>query len=123
MDTFLWVLQWALAAMFVVAGMMKLMQPKEKLAESMGWANDFTSNTVKLIGLAEVLAAIGLVAPPLTDIAPILSPLAATGLVLLMIGASAVHRRRDEAQYMAMTAMLAIVAAFVAIGRFGIEPF
>src|SRR5665811_292666 len=99
------------------------MQSKEKLAQSMGWANDFTSNTVKLIGTAEVLAAIGLVVPPLTDIAPIFSPLAATGLVLLMIGAFSVHRRRDETQFMAVTAMLAVVAAFVAIGRCGIEPF
>lgn len=123
MDTFLWVLQWLLASMFLMAGMMKLMQPKEKLVQSMGWANDFTSSTVKFIGVAEVLAAIGLVVPPLTDIAPIFSPLAATGLVLLMIGAFAAHRRRDEVQFMAVTAMLAVVAAFVAIGRFFIEPF
>lgn len=123
MDTFLWILQWLLAGMFLMAGTMKLMQPKEKLAQSQGWANDFTSTTVKLIGMAEVLAAIGLVVPPLTDIAPILSQLAATGLVVLMIAAFSVHRRRGETQFMAMTAMLAILTAVVAIGRFGIEPF
>lgn len=123
MDTFLWALQWLLTAMFLMAGTMKLMQPKEKLAENMGWVDDFSSTAVKAIGVAEVLAAIGLVVPPLTDIAPIFSPLAATGLVLLMLGAFDVHRRRGETPLMAMTAMLAIIAAFVAIGRFAIEPF
>lgn len=63
-DTFLWILQWLLAGTFLMAGVMKLMQPKEKLAESMGWANDFRSNTIKEIGMAEVLAAVGLVVPP-----------------------------------------------------------
>jgi len=123
MDTFLWILQWLLAAMFLMAGVMKLMQPKEKLAEKMGWANDFSSNAVKSIGVAEVLAAIGLVVAPLTDIALIFSPLAATGLVVLMLGAAGVHRRRGETQMLAMTSMLAIVAALVAIGRFGFEAF
>ena len=123
MDTFLWILQWLLAAVFLMAGAMKLMQPKEELAANMGWVEDFSANTVRGIGAAEVAAAIGLVLPPLTDIAPVLSPLAATGLVVVMVGAAAVHRRRNEAQYIAVTATLAIVAAFVAIGRFGIEPF
>ena len=83
----------------------------------------FSSNAIKSIGMAEVLAAIGLVVAPLADIAPIFSPLAATGLVVLMLGAAGVHRRRGETQMLAMTSMLAIVAAFVAIGRFVFEAF
>lgn len=55
-------------------------------ASGLGWAADFSPGTVKLIGQLEVLAAIGLIVPALLGVAPVLVPLAATGLVLLMVG-------------------------------------
>lgn len=123
MGTFLWILQWVLALMFLMAGAMKMMQPKEKLAEKMGWVNDFSSGAVKTIGMLEVLAAIGLVVPPLVDVAPDLTAAAAAGLVLLMIGAARVHLRRKENQMLVINMMLGIMALVVAWGRFVSLPF
>jgi cystathionine beta-lyase len=71
----LWVLQGVLAAVFLAAGAMKLSQPKARLATSMAWVEDFPAATVKAIGGLEALAAVGLVLPAATGIAPVLSPL------------------------------------------------
>ena len=122
MDTLLWIDQGLLAFMFLMAGMMKLMQPKEKMADMMGWVEDFTQNQIRLIGLAEVMAALALILPGLTGIMPVLTPLAATGLVVLMTGAAATHLRRKENAMMAMNLMLLALAAFVAVGRFFLAP-
>jgi uncharacterized membrane protein YphA (DoxX/SURF4 family) len=88
----------------------------------MAWVEDFSQNTVRLIGLAEVLAAIGLILPPLVDVLPWLTPTAALGLVLLMAGAVYTHQRRNEPQGMVITGVLLAFAAIVMIGRFWIEP-
>ena len=55
MDVALWIIQVLLALVFVMAGVMKLTQPKEKIAAQMAWANDFSQNNIRLIGLVEVL--------------------------------------------------------------------
>ncbi len=123
MGTFLWVLQWVLALMFLMAGVMKMMQPQEKLAEKMGWVNDFSSGAVKTIGMLEVLAAIGLVVPPLVGVARGLTPAAAAGLVLVMIGAARVHLRRKESQMVMINMVLGMMALVVAWGRFISAPF
>lgn len=123
MNTVLWVLQWVLAAAFLVSGTMKLARPKEQLASQMGWVNDFSDPVVKLIGALEILAAIGLVVPALTGIAVILTPLAAVGLVLLMIGAIATHARRKEFPIATANAVLLLIAAVIAWGRFGPYSF
>jgi len=127
MNIALWVVQGLLALMFLMAGGMKMMQPKdqilEKMGERMGWMEDFSQNTIRGIGLLEVLGALGLILPPLTGILPILAPLAAVGLILTMIGAAMTHLRRGEMQSIAPNAMLLLLAAFVAIGRFFIAPF
>ncbi len=76
---------------------MKLMKSREDLAASgMAWAPHFSAPSVKLIGLAQVLGAIGLILPPLLNIAPVLAPIASTGLLIIMIGAVVVHIRRKE---------------------------
>jgi uncharacterized membrane protein YphA (DoxX/SURF4 family) len=91
------ILQILLAVAFLAAGGMKLARPKPALVGAgMGWAEDFTDTNVKLIGAVEVLGAIGLVVPWFTGIAPILSPLAAVGLALVMAGAVVTHVRRKE---------------------------
>src|SRR5215217_729746 len=90
----LWVVQVLLGAAFLVSGATKLMQPKEKLAKNMGWVEDFSQPTVRIIGALEVLGAIGVVLPALTGILPWLTPLAALGLVLLMAGAVYTHLPR-----------------------------
>lgn len=73
--------------------------------------------------MLEVPAGIGLILPALLDIAPIVVPLAATGLVLMMIGAIVVHVRRKEMQMLVPNLVLLLMAAFVAWGRFGPYAF
>jgi uncharacterized membrane protein YphA (DoxX/SURF4 family) len=124
MNVALWIVAGLLAAMFLMAGMMKVSQPYEKLKASMPWTEDFSPGVIKEIGVLEVLAAIGLVVPPLVDIAPILAPVAASGLALTMVGAAVTHARRGgEGQQIMTNLVLLALLVFVAIGRFSIEPF
>src|SRR5262245_41853682 len=102
-----------------MAGLMKATQPQEKLAANMGWVDDFSARTVKLIGVLEILGAIGLILPAATGVAVILTPLAATGLAVTMILATVVHVRRKEPQMIVFTIVLLALAAFVAVMRFG----
>ena len=118
----LWVVQVLLAAVFLVSGATKLARPKEKLVKKWAWVEDFSQPTVLIIGALEVLGAIGIVLPALTGILPWLTPLAALGLVLTMIGAALTHLRRAEYGGIAVTAVLLILAAFVAYGRFFVLP-
>jgi uncharacterized membrane protein YphA (DoxX/SURF4 family) len=119
MNIVLWVLQGLLAAAFLMAGLTKVSQPKDKLVKQMGWVEDFSDNAVKGIGAVEILAALGLILPAATGIATILTPLAATGLVVTMILAGIVHVRRGEQSKLPINIVLLILAAIVAWGRFG----
>lgn len=116
MSIFLWVLQIALAALFLMAGLTKLTQPKDKLRARMAWVDDFSGNTVKVIAALEVLGALGLILPWALDVAPILTPIAAVGLAVIMFGAVVVHIRRKEPFYLQI--VLALLAVIVAWGRF-----
>jgi uncharacterized membrane protein len=119
MHTFLWIAQSVLAAAFILAGLGKATQPKEKLAPMLPWTEDFSAGTVKFIGVAEILGGLGLILPALTGIAPVLTPLAATGLAVIMVLAAITHARRKEPQAIAVNAILFVLAALVAWGRFG----
>ena len=123
MNIALWVVQGLLAVAFLMAGFMKASQPKEKLAARMAWVEDFSAGNIRLIGILEVLAAIGLILPPITGILPWLAPLAAVGLILTMIGAARTHQRRVENQMIGTNVVLLLLAAFVAYGRFVLAPF
>lgn len=124
MNVVLWIIAGLLAAAFLAAGLMKLAQPKEKLAASgMAWTEDVSAGQVKAIGGLEVLAAIGLILPAALDIVPVLVPLAAVGLVIIMIGAAVTHARRGETQAIAANVVLLALAAVVAWGRFGPYSF
>ena len=125
MNIVLWVLAEVLAVVFLAAGVMKLTRPKEKLTAnpSMAWAEPFPPGVIKMIGVLEVLAAIGLILPAALGIVPVLVPLAAVGLVLMMIGAALTHGRRQEYQPVAVNIVLLALAAFVAWGRFGPYAF
>lgn len=124
MNVVLWIIAGILAAAFVAAGTMKLTQPKEKLAASgMGWTEDYSPGAVKAIGALEVLAAIGLILPAALDIAPVLVPVAALGLVLVMVGAIRTHAKRKESQMISVNLVLLVLAAVVVLGRFVIAPF
>ena len=124
MNTALWIIAGILAFAFAGAGVMKLTSPREKLLPNMPWVADFSDAQVKSIGGAELLGAIGLILPPLVDVAPVLAAVAAAGLVLTMIGAAVVHLKRGDGIAGAAPAIvLGALAAFVAIMRFGPEAF
>lgn len=124
MNVTLWIITSLLAAAFLAAGLMKTTQSREKLASSgMAWVEDFSPGAVRTIGALEALAAIGLILPAVLDIAPVFVPLAATGLVLTMIGAAVVHARREETQAILPSVVMLILAAVVAWGRFGPYAF
>jgi uncharacterized membrane protein YphA (DoxX/SURF4 family) len=116
----LWIIAILLAVAFLGSGLMKLAQSKEKLAASgMGWTEGFSPAMIKTIGALEILAAVGLILPAVLDIAPVLVPLAALGLVLIMIGAAVTHARRKEPQMIVFNVVLLVLAAVVVWGRFG----
>ncbi|MPZ54067.1 MAG: DoxX family protein [Acidimicrobiia bacterium] len=126
MNLALWIVAGLLAVAYLIAGGGKLIMPKEKIAAttpSARWVEDFSAGSLKAIGALEVLAAMGLILPAALDIAPVLVPLAALGLVILMIGAVITRIRRHEAKFMMGDLVYVALAGFVAWGRFGPEPF
>lgn len=124
MNVVLWIIAGLLALVFLGSGAMKVLRPREQLeAAGMAWTEDWPAGAVKAIGGLEVLAAIGLILPAALDIAPILVPLAATGLAIIMAGAIVVHARRKENQMVIGNVVLLVLAVVVAWGRFGPYSF
>jgi uncharacterized membrane protein YphA (DoxX/SURF4 family) len=119
MNVVIWIVQIVLGLAFILAGFMKSTQPREKLSAQMTWVEDYSGQQVKLIGIVEVLGGLGLILPAWTGIAPILTPLAATGLAIVMVLAAVVHVRRKETNRTPVNAVLFALAVFVAITRFG----
>jgi hypothetical protein len=109
-----WAIQILLAAAFGAAGTMKLVRSKAQLARNphMGWVQSVPDTQIKLLGVAEVLGAAGLVAPMATGLAPFLTRLAAVCLATLMGGAVATHViRREPAAAPTILAVLTIIVA------------
>ena len=126
MNIALWIVAGVLAVAYFFGGAGKLILPKERIAAfgpSAKWTEDFSPGAVKAIGVFEVLGGLGLVLPALFDVATVLVPVAATGLVVIMIGAAVVRLRRHEYKLMVVDLVYLVLAAFVAVGRFGPEAF
>ena len=123
MNVTLWIVQGLLALMFSMAGLMKMSKPREVLREKLvDWVDQFSDSSVKLIGLAEVLGAFGLVLPMAIGFLPILTPAAGIGLALTMVGAMKVHLQRNEKSKMIANAVLMLLAVFVVVGRLYFVP-
>lgn len=126
MNTALWIITGFLTVLFLVSGIGKLFVPRDRMAK-MGsatqWVLGFSPGALKTIGAAETLGAVGLVLPAVTGIVPVLVPLAALGLTLLMAGAVILRIRRREPKVALLDGFYLALTAFVAIGRFAIEPF
>ena len=121
MNVLAWILSALLALAYLAAGGMKLATPRAKVLENprMAWVNDVTESQLKGIGAVEVLGALGLILPWLTGIAKVLTPLAAVGLAIVMVGAMLLHRRRGELAAAApANVVLFAVAVVVAVIRF-----
>lgn len=114
----LWIVQGLLALLFLWAGGLKLILPLEKLAGPVPLPGPF----VRFIGVAEVLGAIGLILPGLLRIRPGLTPLAAAGLVIIMIGATVLGVAAGDVAMSLIPVVVGLLAAFVAYGRWRLVP-
>ena len=125
MNLAVWIVTGLAAALFLMAGSMKLAKSKEQLLADprMGWAESFPAGLIKLIGAAEVLGALGLILPGAFDVATWLVPTAAIGLAVTMVGAILVHLRRGEMQSVVMNVVLLAITVFIAVERIGPQAF
>lgn len=121
MNIVLWVLQILLAVQFLIVGIAHFVLPPG-LPEPITWMYDLAPALHWFSGTAEILAAIGLILPSLTRVRPMLTPLAAAGLVLVMIGAMVFHFTRAEFINIGSNLVLAALSAFVAYGRWRLHP-
>ena len=126
LNTALWILAAFLGTAFTIGGSAMLVLTKERyrgLHETQQWVDDFTAGQVKAIGTIKLLGGLGLLLPAIGDIAPGLVPVAACGLALFMAGAGTTRFRRKEVQSLIGDLMFLGLFAFLAWGRFGLEPF
>lgn len=109
-----WIVAGPLALFYLYSGGIKVVQSKEKLRPMMAWVDTMPLGFVRTIGLLEVLGAVGLLLPPLTNIAPGLALAAAIGLVLVQIGGITLHLRRGETKAIGLNIALLIAAGVTA---------
>ena len=118
METALWIGQGVLAAAFTASGAMKLVMSKERMiATGQTGVRDYSFPAIRTIALCELAGVVGLVAPGLIGRAQVLTPLAALGLAMVMIGAAVAHTRLREPRNVAVNAALFAICLWVAIGR------
>ena len=113
MNIVLWIIQVLLAALFLFAGGMKLVLPLDKLVGPVPLPGLF----VRFIGVCEVLGALGLILPWLLRIRPGLTPLAAAGLVIIMIGATAITLVGGGGATALIPLVVGLLLVFVVYGR------
>lgn len=114
----LWVVQGLLTALFLMAGISKLLMPIEEMTQQIPFPGWF----IRFIATAEVLGAIGLIVPCLTRIKPHLTPLAASGLVVIMIGAVTLSVVVMGVGAAVLPFVAGVLASFVAYGRTRLAP-
>jgi len=118
MNLALWIVQTLLALIFLWAGGIKLVLPIEEMTKQMPLPGLF----LRFIALCEVLGAIGVILPGLLRIRPGLTPLAAAGLVIIMIGATVLSLMTGDIATALIPLVVGILAAFVAYGRWRLAP-
>lgn len=125
MNVTLWIVTAVLAAAFTVGGASQLLMAKDRyrsLAPSQHWVDDFGAGHLKAIGTIKIAGCVGLVVPGVLGIAPVLVPVAASGLMLFMSGAVTTRFRRSEWGYLAGDLAYLGLFVFVAWGRFALAP-
>ncbi len=116
MNSLIWTIQILMAVLFILHGLAMFNPPKavkESVVNKMGYSLPF----LKIIGTLEVLGGLGLILPAWTQVMPFLTPLAALGLTIIMIGAAVSHARQGEGQQTVATSIVTLLVVFVAIGR------
>ena len=126
MDVTLWIIAGVLAVAFTAGALAQLTMTKQRLralGQSQHWVDDFDADQIKAIGTVKLIGAVGLILPGVLDVAPVLTPLAACGLALFMAGAATTRFRRREWTYLLGDLVYLSLFAFVAWGRFDLQPF
>jgi hypothetical protein len=118
MNKVLWTVQGLVALIFLFAGGAKLVMPVAQMAQQTGLPGPF----LQFVGVCEVLGAIGLILPGLLRIKPGLTPLAACGLVGVMIGATTVSLKGGMVGPALFSGVVGLVAVFIAYGRWRLAP-
>ena len=121
MNIVLWILQVLLGIYFLFVGVNHFIVPPG-LPAPMSWMYELSTGLHYFSGTAEILAGLGLILPGLTKIQTRLTPLAGTGLVLVMVGAIVWHVQRGEVVNIFSNLILAVLAGFVAYGRWRLSP-
>ena len=119
MNTTLWIVQVILGAMMFLLGVMKTFQPVQKL-NKFGWTTRSSEGFVRFVGISELLIGTALILPQLTGVLPILTPLAALSLCMIMVLAIADHVKNNEINEIGKNVIIISLAAFVVVGRFGL---
>jgi hypothetical protein len=117
----LWIAQILLAVLFLTGAVLKF-QPIEKIAAMMPWAGQVPVTVVRLLGIIDLLGAMGLLLPALLHIKPILTPWTAVCALVLMLCAIVFHVSRGEAAVIPTNIIGALIAIFIAWGRFQKAP-
>ena len=113
----LWIIQGLCAGMFVMAGYMKAFK-YDTFKTQAAWTADYSATFAKSLGILEIIGAIGLIAPSAMGILPILTPLAAAGLGIIMVGAVYTHIRINDPFAKNIPAIvLGVMCAIIAMGR------
>ena len=118
MNILLWIIQALLALLFLFGGGVKLIMPIEEMVKQTG----MSALLLRFIGVCEVLGALGLILPGLLRIRPGLTPLAALGLLIIMIGATALTLKSGGLAMALMPLVTGLLSAFVAYGRWRLAP-
>ena len=121
MNALLWILQVLLGVYFTAMGILHFIVPSG-LPPPMNWMYELSGGLHYFTGTAEVMAGLGLILPGLTKVQTRLTPLAGSGLVILMGGAIVWHVQRGEFQSIGMNFVLGFIAAFIAYGRWQLRP-
>ena len=105
-----WIVAGVLALFYLYSGGLKVVRTREQLRPMMGWVDSVPLGFVRIIGVLEILGAVGLIVPPLAGVAEWLSILAAISLALLQVGGIALHMRRGAASVIGLNIALLIGA-------------
>lgn len=106
-----WIVASLLALFYLYSGAIKVVRSKEQLRPMMAWVDAMPLAALRTIGMLELLGAVGLIVPPLVDVAAWLALAAAVGLVLLQLGATALHLRRNETRQIWLNLTLLALSA------------
>jgi hypothetical protein len=117
MNTTIWIIQGLLAIIFSLSGIIVYLW-RNKLKSKLSWLAEYSPQMVAFICVSKIIGAIGLILPMYFNLLPVLTPIAAIGLAIIMSLAMTYHLRRKEYQEVPITIIFWVLAIFVAYNRF-----